>query len=52
MDVWVYSVHLSVAKMLEKQGKYQEAIREYEAFIASEGRAIKRSVTPKRASKF
>ena len=37
MDVWVYSVHLSVAKMLERQGKYQEAIREYEAFIASEG---------------
>lgn len=37
MDVWVYSVHLSVAHMLERQGKYQEAIREYEAFIASEG---------------
>jgi tetratricopeptide (TPR) repeat protein len=37
MDVWVYSVHTSVAKMLERQGKYQEAIREYEAFIASEG---------------
>lgn len=37
MDVWVYGVRLNVAQMLERQGKYQEAIREYEAFIASEG---------------
>jgi hypothetical protein len=37
MDVWVYSVHTNVAQMLERQGKYPEAIREYEAFIASEG---------------
>jgi hypothetical protein len=37
MDVWVYSVHTNVAKMLERQGKYQEAIREYEALMVSEG---------------
>lgn len=36
-DVWVYSVHNNVAEMLEKQGKYSDAIREYEALIASEG---------------
>lgn len=32
-DVWVYSVHRNVAEMLEKQGKYPAAIREYEALI-------------------
>jgi tetratricopeptide (TPR) repeat protein len=37
MDVWVYSVHTNVAQMLEKQGKSQEAIREYEALLVSEG---------------
>ena len=37
LDVWVYSVHGNVAQMLERQGKYREAIREYEALIASEG---------------
>jgi len=37
MDVWVYTVHWNVAEMLEKQGKHREAIREYEALIASEG---------------
>jgi len=36
-DVWVYTVHANVGQMLERQGKYQEAIREYEALIASEG---------------
>ena len=37
MDVWVYSVHREVAEMLEKQGKFSEAIQEYRALIASEG---------------
>jgi tetratricopeptide (TPR) repeat protein len=36
-DVWVYSVHGDVARMAERQGKYQEAIREYEALSTSEG---------------
>ena len=36
-DVWVYSVHANVAEMLEKQGKFQDAIREYEVLIDSEG---------------
>ena len=36
-DVWVYSVHQNVAEMLEKQGRYPDAIREYEALIKSEG---------------
>ena len=35
-DVWVYSVHNNVAEMLEKQGKYSDAIQEYEALIGSE----------------
>jgi tetratricopeptide (TPR) repeat protein len=37
MDVWVYSVHRDVAEMLEKQGKFSEAILEYRALISSEG---------------
>jgi tetratricopeptide (TPR) repeat protein len=37
LDVWVYSVRLNVAEMLERQGKTQEAIREYEIFLNSEG---------------
>jgi len=37
MDVWVYSVHREVAEMLEKQGKFSEAIQEYQSLIASEG---------------
>jgi tetratricopeptide (TPR) repeat protein len=37
MDVWVYSVHREVAEMLERQGKFSEAIQEYRALIASEG---------------
>ncbi|HYM10730.1 MAG TPA: tetratricopeptide repeat protein [Bryobacterales bacterium] len=36
-DVWVYTVHNDVARMLERQRRYPEAIREYEALIASEG---------------
>lgn len=36
-DVWVYAVHGTVAEMCEKQGKYAEAVREYEALIGSEG---------------
>jgi len=37
MDVWVYSVHFDVAEMLERQGRYLEAIAEYEALLASDG---------------
>ena len=37
MDVWVYSVHREVAEMLERQGKFSEAIQEYQALIGSEG---------------
>jgi tetratricopeptide (TPR) repeat protein len=37
MDVWVYAVHLDLAEALERQGKYDQAIREYEALIASQG---------------
>ncbi len=36
-DVWVYSVHGELAKDLEKQGRFQEAIREYEKLAAAEG---------------
>ena len=35
-DVWVYSVHGVLAEMLANQGKYAEAVKEYEALIASE----------------
>ena len=34
-DVWVYSVHGELAEALARQGKTAEAIREYEALIAS-----------------
>ena len=37
LDVWVYSVHFDVAEMLERQGRYLEAIAEYEALLASDG---------------
>jgi tetratricopeptide (TPR) repeat protein len=36
-DVWVYTVHGELAEMLANQGKYAEAIREYQALTASEG---------------
>lgn len=36
-DVWVYSVHGDVAQMLERQEKYADAIREYEALLRSDG---------------
>ena len=36
-DVWVYSVHGELAEALAKQNKTAQAIREYEALIASEG---------------
>jgi tetratricopeptide (TPR) repeat protein len=36
-DVWVYSVHGDVARMLERQGKYPQAIVEYEALMDAEG---------------
>ena len=36
-DVWVYTVHGELAEMLANQGKNAEAIREYQALIASEG---------------
>jgi len=36
-DVWVYSVHGELAQTLEKQGRLEEAIREYEALAAAEG---------------
>jgi len=35
-DVWVYSVHGELAEALAKQSKNAEAIREYEALVASE----------------
>jgi tetratricopeptide (TPR) repeat protein len=35
-DVWVYTVHGELAEMLANQGKNAEAIREYQALIASE----------------
>jgi tetratricopeptide (TPR) repeat protein len=37
MDVWVYSVHRDVAEMLEKQGRFSQAIDEYRALIGSDG---------------
>ncbi len=37
LDVWVYSVHGDVARMLEKQGKCREAMAEYQALVDSEG---------------
>ena len=36
-DVWVYTVHGELAEMLANQGKNAQAIREYQALIASEG---------------
>lgn len=36
-DVWVYTVHGELAEMLANQGKNAEAIREYQALVASEG---------------
>jgi len=36
-DVWVYTVHGEPAEMLANQGKNGDAIREYQALIASEG---------------
>jgi tetratricopeptide (TPR) repeat protein len=36
-DVWVYTVHGELAEMLANQGKNAEAVREYQALIASEG---------------
>jgi tetratricopeptide (TPR) repeat protein len=35
-DLWVYAVHKEVARLLERQGKFHDAIGEYEALIASE----------------
>lgn len=35
-DVWVYTVHGELAEVLANQGKNAEAIREYQALIASE----------------
>jgi len=36
-DVWVYSVHAELGEALARQGKTGEAIKEYEALIASVG---------------
>jgi tetratricopeptide (TPR) repeat protein len=36
-DVWVYSVHGELAMTLEHQGRFLEAIREYEKLAGSEG---------------
>ena len=36
-DVWVYSVHNELAMALEKQGRFEDAIREYEKLAAAEG---------------
>jgi len=36
-DVWVYSVHADLGEALARQGKIAEAIKEYEALIASVG---------------
>ncbi len=36
-DVWVYAVHGELAKALEKQRKFEDAIREYEKLAAAEG---------------
>ncbi len=36
-DVWVYSVHGELAKALEKQGRFEDAIREYERLATAEG---------------
>ncbi|HUI56912.1 MAG TPA: tetratricopeptide repeat protein [Bryobacteraceae bacterium] len=35
--VWVYQVHSDLAAVLEKQGKFADAIREYRALIGSRG---------------
>ncbi len=35
MDVWVYSIHLNLAHVLEQQGRFREATREYQALIDS-----------------
>jgi len=37
--VWVHSVHSELAEVLEKQGKVDEALREYQALIDSPGAA-------------
>ncbi len=36
-DVWLYSVHGELANSLEKQGRFEDAIREYEKLVAAEG---------------
>jgi tetratricopeptide (TPR) repeat protein len=36
-DVWVYAVHAELGETLAKLGKNAQAIREYQALIASEG---------------
>ncbi len=36
-DVWVYSVHGELARALEKQGRFGDAIGEYEKLAAAEG---------------
>jgi len=36
-DVWVYSVHGDLGEALARQGQIPEAIKEYEALIASQG---------------
>ena len=36
---WVYSVHSELAQVLEKQGRIDEALREYQALIDSPGAA-------------
>jgi len=39
-DVWVYSVHGELAQALEKQGRFEDAIREYEKLAAAEGAGV------------
>lgn len=36
-DVWVYTVHGELARALEEQGRFEDAIREYEKLAAAEG---------------
>lgn len=36
-DVWVYTVHGDLARALEKQGRFEDAIGEYEKLAAAEG---------------
>lgn len=36
-DVWIYSVHGELANTLEQQGRFEEAIREYEKLVAAQG---------------